>query len=143
VVQEFYEQFKMNYPVALGDDKLSELYGGIFGMPTTFLIGRDGRIYAKHVGAMDVGVFEQEIKTLLESPAGEEVTKFGAAGRADEIELGNPAEANCEIPGVDISGLNPAELDRFKKQLERVQCVRGFKLNLRGVGGRSRLRRKA
>jgi thiol-disulfide isomerase/thioredoxin len=35
VVQEFYEQFKMNYPVALGDDNLSELYGGIFGMPTT------------------------------------------------------------------------------------------------------------
>ncbi len=130
VVQEFYRQFKMNYPVALGDDKLTELYGGIFGMPTTFLIGRDGRIYAKHVGAMDVSVFEQEIKSLLDSHAGEEATKFAPAGRTDEVELGNPAEANSEVPGVDISGLNAAELARFKKQLEGEPCTCGCKLNL-------------
>ncbi|PYU97451.1 MAG: hypothetical protein DMG26_21355 [Acidobacteria bacterium] len=46
-VKEFYREFKMNYPVALGDEKVSELYGGIIGLPTSLLIGRDGRIYAK------------------------------------------------------------------------------------------------
>lgn len=129
VVREFYRQFKMNYPVALGDDKLGELYGGIFGMPTTFLIGRDGRIYAKHVGAMDVDVFEQEIKSLLGAQGGEEAA-FKAAGRSDEVELGTPAEANSEVPGVDISGLSASELATFKKQLQGQSCTCGCKLNL-------------
>ncbi|MGD0326832.1 MAG: redoxin domain-containing protein, partial [Terriglobia bacterium] len=42
-VVEFYKEFKMNYPVAVGNQRVGELYGGIFGLPTTFLIGRDGR----------------------------------------------------------------------------------------------------
>src|SRR5437867_3107861 len=33
-VREFYKEFKMNYPVTVGDDKVSELYGGILGLPT-------------------------------------------------------------------------------------------------------------
>ncbi len=130
VVREFYQQFKMNYPVALGDDKTGELYGGIFGMPTTFLIGRDGRIYAKHVGAMELEVFEQEIKTLLASRAGEEAAQFKPAGASGEVELGSPAEANPEVPGVDVSSLSPAQLARFEKQLEGQSCTCGCKLNL-------------
>ena len=52
-VVDFYKELQMNYPVAVGNDRLGELYGGMPGLPTTFLIGRDGRIYAKHVGATD------------------------------------------------------------------------------------------
>jgi hypothetical protein len=58
---------------------------------------------------MDVGVFEQEIKTLLDSHAGEEAAKFVPAARTDEVEFGNAAEANSEIPAVDVSGLNAAQ----------------------------------
>src|ERR1019366_2449465 len=47
-VRQFYQQFKMNYPVALGTDKVAEAYGGVLGLPVTFLIGRDGRIAAKY-----------------------------------------------------------------------------------------------
>ncbi|MGH7867405.1 MAG: TlpA family protein disulfide reductase, partial [Candidatus Dormibacteraceae bacterium] len=50
-VHEFYQQFHLNYTVAMGNDRLGELYGGIIGLPTTFLIGRDGRIYDKVAGA--------------------------------------------------------------------------------------------
>ena len=57
-VVDFYKELQMNYPVAVGNDRLGELYGGMPGLPTTFLIGRDGRIYAKHVGATDPSVFE-------------------------------------------------------------------------------------
>jgi hypothetical protein len=56
----------MNYPVAMGDAKTGELYGGVLGLPIAFLIGRDGRIEAKHIGATDISVFEQEIKALLQ-----------------------------------------------------------------------------
>ena len=64
-VREFSQQLKMNYPVALGNDKLAQSYGGVLGLPVSFLIGRDGRIAAKYVGAAEIPVVEQEIKTLL------------------------------------------------------------------------------
>jgi len=64
-VRDFYREFKMNYPVVMGDAKTGELYGGVLGLPIAFVIGRDGRIYAKHIGATDVAVFEKEFAGLL------------------------------------------------------------------------------
>ena len=64
-VRDFYRQFKMNYPVVMGDAKTGELYGGVLGLPIAFVVGRDGRICAKHIGATDVGAFEKEIAGLL------------------------------------------------------------------------------
>jgi cytochrome c biogenesis protein CcmG/thiol:disulfide interchange protein DsbE len=69
-VREFYDKFKMNYPVAMGSAKVAEQFGGVLGLPVSFLIGRDGRIYARHVGETDASVFESEIKQLLARPSG-------------------------------------------------------------------------
>jgi peroxiredoxin len=65
-VRDFYQRFHMNYPVAMGNAKTGELYGGVLGLPIAFLIGRDGRIEAQHMGATDVSVFEREIQDLLQ-----------------------------------------------------------------------------
>ena len=67
-VHPFYQQFHMNYPVVMGTAQTGALYGGILGLPITFLIGRDGRIYAKHTGATSLEVFEKEIRSLLQNP---------------------------------------------------------------------------
>ncbi len=64
-VREFSQRFKMNYPVVMGNAQTGELYGGVLGLPIAFLIGRDGRISAKHIGATDISVFEKEIVNLL------------------------------------------------------------------------------
>jgi peroxiredoxin len=64
-VNEFYREYKLNYPVAVGDDKLAESYGGVLGLPVNFIIDREGRIYAKHLGATDVSVFDREVSDLL------------------------------------------------------------------------------
>lgn len=66
-VRDFYPRYKMNYPVVMGNAKIGELYGGVLGLPISFLIERDGHIYAKHIGATDVSVFEKEIVNLLQS----------------------------------------------------------------------------
>ena len=66
-VREFYQQFHMNYPVVMGTAAAAESYGGVLGLPIAFLIDRQGRIYAKHIGATDVAVFERDITTLLET----------------------------------------------------------------------------
>ena len=37
-------QYRLNYPVVMGDVALGKLYGGVLGLPEVFLIGLDGRI---------------------------------------------------------------------------------------------------
>jgi cytochrome c biogenesis protein CcmG, thiol:disulfide interchange protein DsbE len=64
-VVKFQQQFKMNYPVAVGDSKLADQYGGILGLPITFVIDRQGRIISRHVGATNPSVLETEIQKLF------------------------------------------------------------------------------
>jgi thiol-disulfide isomerase/thioredoxin len=135
-VKQFYIQHKMNYKVGIASDDVDQLYGGIFGMPTTFVIGRDGRIYAKHVGAADISVFEEEVKTLLAAKPDAEAANFkpAMARMSDEIEVKTPAqvkaEHNPDVPGVDISGLSPAQLTQFKQTLTKQQCTCGCTMNV-------------
>ncbi|MBZ5513417.1 MAG: redoxin domain-containing protein [Acidobacteriia bacterium] len=132
-VRDFYREFKMNYAVAMGDQRIGELYGGIIGLPTTFLIGRDGHIYAKHTGATDISVFEDEIKTLLAADANSGVAELRPVGGTrpqERIELGDPAEIDSEVPGVNLSKLNPQQVAMFKKQLETLHCDCGCKLTI-------------
>jgi peroxiredoxin len=65
LAREFQKQFKMNYPVAIGSTELADQYGGILGLPITFVIDRSGRIVSRHVGATDPSVFDAEIERLL------------------------------------------------------------------------------
>jgi len=64
-VVKFYAEQKMNYPVALADDKLADAYGGVLGLPVAFLIDREGRIIWKQTGETDASVFEKQIADAL------------------------------------------------------------------------------
>jgi peroxiredoxin len=66
-LKPFAAEYKMNYPVLVGLDRddFQDAYGPIWGIPTTFLIGRDGNICRKHTGVASKAQFEQEIKSLL------------------------------------------------------------------------------
>jgi cytochrome c biogenesis protein CcmG, thiol:disulfide interchange protein DsbE len=64
-LRDFYRKYKMNYPVVIGSQNIAQEYGGILGLPTTFLIGRDGRIREKYSGLVDLSKVEREIVTLL------------------------------------------------------------------------------
>jgi thiol-disulfide isomerase/thioredoxin len=132
-VVQFYKDFKMNYPVAVGNQRIGELYGGVFGLPTTFLIGRDGRIYARHIGATDVSVIEGEVQQLLAMSPTAENTDFKAgvtAGTSTKIELGDPAAIDSEIPGLNLSKLTAAQKETLKKQLTEQHCPCGCNLTL-------------
>jgi thiol-disulfide isomerase/thioredoxin len=66
-VRPFYQQFHMNYPVVMGTADVGGAYGGVLGLPIAFLIDREGRIYAKHIGATDAAVFDKDISALLQT----------------------------------------------------------------------------
>ena len=57
-------EFKMNYPVlvGLGRDDLQDAYGPMWGIPTTFVINRDGKICRKHSGLVGKDRYEKDIK---------------------------------------------------------------------------------
>ncbi len=68
VVKPFLTKFNVNYRVAMGNDQIAQLYGGLDGLPTTLLIDREGRIAAVHVGVVDRKEFENAIEQLLQAP---------------------------------------------------------------------------
>jgi cytochrome c biogenesis protein CcmG/thiol:disulfide interchange protein DsbE len=68
-VKPFASQMGMNYRVLMGNDETAQLYGGVDALPTTFLIDREGRIAAVHVGLADRRDIEDGVERLLRAPA--------------------------------------------------------------------------
>jgi peroxiredoxin len=68
-VRTFNNEFKINYPVAIGDAALATRYGGILGLPVSFIIGCDGRVSSRHIGEANIPEITGEIESLLKSPA--------------------------------------------------------------------------
>jgi len=64
-VVRFAREFHLNYPVAVGNARLAERYGGILGLPVAFVIDRAGRIYSRHDGATDPSAIRRDIERLL------------------------------------------------------------------------------
>jgi peroxiredoxin len=58
-------QLGVNYPVAMGDEKLGQLYGGVYGLPITYLIDARGKVQAKYQGEADLNAIEDRFKLLL------------------------------------------------------------------------------
>jgi peroxiredoxin len=67
LAQRFSREFRINYPVAIGTQNITFQYGGILGLPVNFVIGRDGKIKAKHLGMYDLMLLKMELNEQLES----------------------------------------------------------------------------
>ena len=67
VVKPFVEKHAINYTNYLGNTDVAMKYGGLRGIPTTFVLTKDGRIFKKYVGVPpNPGVtFENDIRSLL------------------------------------------------------------------------------
>ena len=74
VVKPFISELSINYRILQGTDATASLYGGVDALPTTFLIDRDGKIVATHVGLTGKDDFEDGIKKLM---AGKSASVFG------------------------------------------------------------------
>jgi thiol-disulfide isomerase/thioredoxin len=66
-LKPFATELQMNYPVlvGLGRDDVQDAFGPIWGIPTTFLISRDGKICRKNTGIQGRAKYERDIKALL------------------------------------------------------------------------------
>jgi peroxiredoxin len=67
VIRPFVAAQRMNYPVVLGNEEVSRMYGGIEALPTTLVLGRDGKIVYLHAGLITRDEYRDEILDLLKS----------------------------------------------------------------------------
>ena len=64
-VRRTVRRLHLEFPVVMGDAKLGDEYGGVLGLPVTFLIDREGRVVAKFRGETDLAALESHVKQLL------------------------------------------------------------------------------
>jgi peroxiredoxin len=68
-VKPFIAEKKMNYRVVIGTEQVAQLYGEVDSLPTTFIIDREGRVAAVHIGLVSKSDYTHDILNLLEAPA--------------------------------------------------------------------------
>ena len=64
-VKPFLAELQVNYRVVIGNDDTAKNYGGVDALPTTFLIDREGKIAAIHIGLASRREFEDGVEELL------------------------------------------------------------------------------
>ena len=64
-ITKFTQQMGVNYPVVIGKDEVGDAFGGLPFLPTTFYIGRNGKIVDKVLGIRGRGEIEDYIKKAL------------------------------------------------------------------------------
>jgi len=64
-VENFKEEYNINYPLLIPNGKVVKDYGPIAYIPTTFVISSNGYIYKKYIGYNPESTFESDLKTLL------------------------------------------------------------------------------
>jgi thiol-disulfide isomerase/thioredoxin len=65
VVKGFVERMNVNYPVAMGSPALARGFGGLIGIPTSFLVDREGKIVKVYPGYTERAIFEEDIRKIL------------------------------------------------------------------------------
>ena len=65
-IAKFIRDLEINYPIVLSNQKILDDIGGIIGVPTTFILDREGRVALKHVGLASREQLLAKIEELLE-----------------------------------------------------------------------------
>lgn len=64
-VGEFATKSGMDYPVLMYSDQLNKAYGGIDSLPTSYYVGRDGKVVAEVAGLISESEMEANIQKSL------------------------------------------------------------------------------
>src|SRR2546422_8666669 len=64
-IAKFARDMGVNYPILIGKESVGDAYGGVQFLPTTYFIGRDGKVVAHEFGLKSRSEFEDNIKKAL------------------------------------------------------------------------------
>lgn len=120
-VKQYVADKQINYPVAMVDESVEKLFGGVSSIPTTFMVQSDGRLVQRHVGALNPIMTEQEVRVLAGLPTAAEVVKVEDKGQILKANRGTITE----IPGLDLASLSEAQRAIAIKRLNAENCTCG------------------
>ena len=67
-IEKFASELGVNYPILVGEEAVGNAYGGVQFLPSTFYIGRDGKVVGKVFGLKTKNEIEENIKKTLAHP---------------------------------------------------------------------------
>jgi thiol-disulfide isomerase/thioredoxin len=65
VVRKFLEKLKVNYPVIIGNAKIAREFGGVIGIPVSFVVDRQGNLVKRLDGYVSEKVVEKELAKMF------------------------------------------------------------------------------
>jgi thiol-disulfide isomerase/thioredoxin len=121
-VRSFAQKYRMNYPIVMATDATRRAFPGVSALPTTFVVDVEGRAVQKHVGLIDVKVYEDETRAL----AGLVKAKIEEFEDNGQVSMMNATE----IPGVDLDSLTEDVRKAVLQKLNTDSCTCGCNLTL-------------
>jgi peroxiredoxin len=64
-IEKFANDLGVNYPILVGEETVGNAFGGVQFLPSTFYIGRDGKVVDKVFGLKTRNEIEEDIKKAL------------------------------------------------------------------------------
>ena len=125
-VRRFAAEHRMNYPNIMSTPQIEALFPGIYALPTSFILDREGKLAQKHIGLLNAAVTETETRSLA-GIAPEIAVVY--TDDEDKVRLANAAQAN-KIPGIDLSTLTSERRAEVLKALNSEHCSCGCGLTL-------------
>ncbi len=123
-LKRFAQKHGINYPVAIASPELQATFGGILGLPTTFLLDQQARVVQKHVGGINPEIYEAEVRALIGLPVAAKIEYFEDSGQV------SPAKGISQLPGVDLSKLPPERKETVLRLLKGRFCPCSCKMTL-------------
>ena len=125
-VRRFAAEHRINYPTVMSTPEIEALFPGVYALPTTFVLDREGKLAQKHIGLLNAAVTETETRSLA-GLAPEVAVVY--ADEEDKVRVSNAAQAN-KIPGIDLSKLSPERRAEALQALNSEHCTCGCGLTL-------------
>lgn len=67
IVQEFVESMEITYPIGIDEGQVAEAFGGVYSLPTTFVIDKQGFIKQRTIGIFPTEAFKPHLISLIEA----------------------------------------------------------------------------
>lgn len=64
-VKRLIEKKSINYPVLMADSQVMHDFGGVYGIPVSFLINKKGNVVKKYTGYVPKSILEKDLKKIL------------------------------------------------------------------------------
>ena len=66
IVEPFATEFQISYPIILDEGDLADAFGGVYALPTTFLVDEGGTIVYRFIGLFPFDEMREHMNELLE-----------------------------------------------------------------------------